>query len=237
MNAHWLNSLLSKTLFSLIGACMVISPLAVFLGNGEPTVEVVQPPAALLNIPAPATVAIDAPDSDDFVTRPLFDKSRRPFVVVEVAKPANVKKVPEPENIDDVTLSGVFVSQGTQGVIISEGEERFRVLVGEKFREWKLSSVEPRGAVFTSGVGYKKRTARLEMALLNNPSPGSKSRAARDGAPTPEEVSNDAEPQKNVEETTASSADKGRKASKSVMGRLTFEKLYGEDSPEKGEKE
>ena len=237
MNAEWLNSLLLKTLFSLVGACAVLLPLAFFLGNSEPTVEVVQPPESLLNIPAPASVAIYAPDNDDFVTRPLFDESRRPFVAVEVAKPAKVEKVPEPEKIDDVTLSGVFVSQGTQGVILSAGKERFRVLVGEEFKEWKLSSVEPRGAVFASGAGYKKRTARLEMALLNNPQPNSKSRAAQDSAPPPEDDSSDPEPQKDVEETTASSSEKGRKAPTSVMGRLTFEKLYGEDSPKKGEKE
>ena len=237
MNAEWLNSLLSKALFSLVGACAVLLPLAFFLGNSEPSVEVVQPPASLLNIPAPASVAIYAPDNDDFVTRPLFDESRRPFVAVEVAKPAKVEKVPEPEKIDDVTLSGVFVSQGTQGVIISAGKERFRVLVGEKFREWKLRSVEPRGAVFASGAGYKKRTARLEMALLNNPTPGSKSRADQNSAPATEDGSSDSEPQKDLEEAAASSADEGRKTPTSVMGRLTFEKLYGEDSPKKGEQE
>ena len=231
MNAHWLNALLSKALFSLIGACMVLSPLAIFLGNSEPSVEVVQPPASLLNVPAPATVATYAPDSDDFVTRPLFDQSRRPFVAVEIAKPAKVEKVPEPEKIDDATLSGVFVSQGTQGVIISVGKERFRVLVGEKFREWTLGSVEPRGAIFASGAGYKKRTARLEMALLNNPSPTSESRAGHDSAPISED--GDPAPDKDVEETTASNADNDRKSSKSVMGRLTFEKLYGEETPKK----
>jgi hypothetical protein len=200
-------------------------------------VEVVQPPASLLNIPAPAAVAIYAPDNDDFVTRPLFDESRRPFVAVEVAKPAKVEKVPEPEKIDDVTLSGVFVSQGTQGVIISAGMERFRVLVGEKFREWKLSNVEPRSAVFSSGAGHNTRIARLEMAQLNNPPPDSKSSAAQDSTPPPEDGGSDPEPQNDVEVTTASSAEQSRKSPTSVMGRLTFEKMYGEDSPKKGEKE
>ena len=81
------------------------------------------------------------------------------------------------QQITGATLLGVFASGDVSGVIVAEKGTRRRLVEGELLQGWELTSVEPRGAVFTAGV----RMARLDMQVLNNgPTPS----AERSASPT-----------------------------------------------------
>ena len=117
--------------------------------------------------------------STSFVNRPLFMTNRRAAEKVD-ADIAIVKQATESiavQQITGATLLGVFASGDVSGVIVAEKDTRRRLVEGELLQGWELTSVEPRGAVFTAGV----RMARLDMQVLNNgPTPS----AERSASPT-----------------------------------------------------
>ncbi|MBA4501004.1 hypothetical protein [Marinobacterium marinum] len=102
-----------------------------------------------------------------FVERPLFWESRRPYVpeaVVDVEKP--VRKGPDP--FEDYELSGVFSGDaGVAGVILLNGQERERLMLGEQLHEWELTSLTPERAIFfrISSQGYEEKTLELVRAV------------------------------------------------------------------------
>ena len=102
---------------------------------------------------------------DDFVSRPLLLEGRRPLVATTVPAPKVVKEQSSvaAKVLENVTLLGVFSSGESRGVIILEnGVDRRRMLVGEQTGDWTLWGVEPRAAVFKSGSAE----SRVEMGLI-----------------------------------------------------------------------
>jgi len=231
MNAASLESVMMRLLKYLGIALVLLLPLVLVLGQRPPSVAAVSPPADLISLAGTIEIYGDEPATDDFVTRPLLRSSRRPLIVAEEAvEPVALaaQAEPEPEKLDEAVLKGVFVSGDIQGVIIGAGKERHRILLGEKYKEWALQAVEPRAAVFVVDRAGHARSARIEMEMTTSAPSSSRNfeqeRRDRDADLAAE----------SVDEGTSST---NRKESGSVMGRLTFEKMYGEDSPKKGEKE
>ena len=117
------------------------------------------------------TLALAEPDSvgssDGFVDRPLFLTSRRPAVSpAEAPELGQSQTVYEDaaEQIEGVTLLGIFSSSDASGVIVSEkGVGHRRIFEGDQLQGWELVGVESRGAVF-SGAG---KTARLDMQVVS----------------------------------------------------------------------
>ncbi len=96
--------------------------------------------------------------------RPLFWESRRaqeaettaPVVDVEQTEASAEEKLGK---IKDVTLTGVFGSGDSAGIIyLAKGQEH-RIMVGDEINGWKLQSVDSTRAVF-SGKG---KTAELDL--------------------------------------------------------------------------
>ena len=117
------------------------------------------------------TLALAEPDSvgssDGFVDRPLFLISRRPAASLaeapELAQPQTVYE-DAAEQIEGVTLLGIFSSGDASGVIVSEkGVGHRRIFEGDQLQGWELVGVEPRGAVFSGGGGF----ARLDMQIVS----------------------------------------------------------------------
>ena len=116
------------------------------------------------------TLALGEPDtagsSDGFVTRPLFLTSRRPIVSLAVA----VRIGPTPtvyedavEQIEGVTLLGIFSSGDASGVIVSEkGVGHRRIFEGDHLQGWELVGVESGVRFFREG-----KTARLDMQIVS----------------------------------------------------------------------
>lgn len=103
-----------------------------------------------------------------FVERPLFVTDRRPAslaVTVVADTVAEMSSSTTLEEMTDVVLLGVFSSNSSSGVIVSEkGSGKRRLYEGESLQGWSLVAVEPRAALFSDGV----RTERLDMKLLSN---------------------------------------------------------------------
>jgi hypothetical protein len=97
------------------------------------------------------------------VSRPLFWQDRSAYV------PETHEEIEEPvdsrgsEAINQVKLQGVYNTGTVPGIIISYGEERRRMRLGESVEGWKFIQLLPEGAVFRSGE--EKRTLDLEHAL------------------------------------------------------------------------
>lgn len=130
-----------------------------------------------------------------FVARPLFLSNRRPGApgMSTVVEPMPVAPSDEkPGRIEDVSLLGVFSSDGVAGVIVAEkGVGPRRIFEGDTLQGWILVDVEPRAAVFSDG----DRTARVDMTLLPGlPAPTS-SREASGPARMAEGGSNAAAPE------------------------------------------
>ena len=233
MNSTSLESIMMRLLKYLSIALVILVPIILIFGQRAPSVSAVPPPADLIALAGANETYGDEPATDDFVTRPLLRASRKPLVAIdEVAESVapEVQPEPEPEKLDEAVLKGVFVSGDTQGVIIGAGPERHRILVGEKYKEWVLQSVEPRAAVFAIGRAGRVRNARIEMEIATSVTP-----ASRDTPRRGRRSGGDSSGSTDEGDNNASSGE--NKDSGSVMGRLTFEKMYGEKSPKKGDKE
>ncbi len=142
--------------------CMLIVSL------WTPDVEPIMPEQAALLDDAPALGEPDSAGSDDgFVTRPLFLTNRRPLasnaVVSEFTQPQDLSE-DVAEQIEGVTLLGIFSSDTASGVILSEkGLGQRRISEGDYLQGWELVGVESRGAVFSGGG----RIARLDMQIVS----------------------------------------------------------------------
>ena len=158
-----------------IGAVVLIS-----ISWWTPSVAPIMPGSGVLGEEGDPLVSTPTTNpSTSFVNRPLFMTNRRAAEKVD-ADIAIVKQATESiavQQITGATLLGVFASGDVSGVIVAEKGTRRRLVEGELLQGWELTSVEPRGAVFTAGV----RMARLDMQVLNNgPTPS----AERSASPT-----------------------------------------------------
>ncbi len=160
----WADKLL-KPAWAVVAAGVT---LLVIISLWTPDVEPIMPERAAL---VGDTLALGQPDSagssDGFASRPLFLGGRRPIVSLEetseLAQPQAVNE-DVAEQIEGVTLLGVFSSADASGVIVSErGVGQRRIFEGDQLQGWELIGVEPRGAVFSGGGG----TARLDMQIVS----------------------------------------------------------------------
>ena len=142
--------------------------LLVIISLWTPDVEPIMPEKTAL---VGDTLALGQPDtagsSDGFSSRPLFLGGRRPIVSLEeaseLAQPEAVNE-DSVEQIEGVTLLGIFSSADASGVIVSEkGVGQRRIFEGDQLQGWELVGVEPRGAVFSGGGGF----ARLDMQIVS----------------------------------------------------------------------
>ena len=133
-----------------------------------PDVEPIMPERAALIDDTPTPREPDSVGSSNgFVNRPLFLSSRRPVAPLEeapeLAQPETINE-DVVEQIEGVTLLGIFSSGDASGVIVSEkGEGQRRIFEGDQLQGWELVGVEPRGAVFSGGG----KTARLDMQIIS----------------------------------------------------------------------
>ena len=160
----WLERYLRVTWWMVGGCGLILCGILLW----SPTVDPVAPGEnALVNTLGVKGERLPDAGANEFVTRPLFVTARRPLVLQAgpVVETVEVSTAPTPQAnmLEDVTLHGVFSSDGSQGVILREGSNvRRRLMLGDELGEWTLAAVEPRGAVFRSGVSE----ARLSMGLL-----------------------------------------------------------------------
>lgn len=142
--------------------------LLVIISLWTPDVEPIMPERTALVDDA---LTLGQPDSagssDGFASRPLFLGGRRPIVSLEEASElAQPEEVIEDivEQIEGVTLLGIFSSGDASGVIVSEkGVGQRRIFEGDQLQGWELVGVKPRGAVFSEGG----KTARLDMQIVS----------------------------------------------------------------------
>jgi len=149
----------------LVGAVLVISR-----GVPDPL-----PPAPESLLAARLQMPGEAGDlTGAMVERPLFWRSRRPVEEVEVTVEEE-SRPRGPDPFDKASLAGVFVSGSHSGVIISLGEERSRVLVGDDVAGWQLVSLSSDSATFVrlqgGSAGRAERVLKLEHAFVAAPTP------------------------------------------------------------------
>lgn len=115
---------------------------------------------------------------NEMIQRPLFNKTRLPFVVPEspqtVVKPKNTKKQ------EQLSLSAVVITPETQMAIIEKGKKKslHRVSLGESIDGWVVESIKPHSIDIKKGnvrkileLEIKSSTA---MKAVNKRTPGLK---------------------------------------------------------------
>ena len=102
--------------------------------------------------------------ANDFVDRPLFMVNRRPLPASSSAtvSSAAVRPVVKAQQLDGLSLLGIFASGKSKGIILDEdGKSQRRLIQGEIINAWTLAEIEPRAAIFHRG----NSTTRLELAV------------------------------------------------------------------------
>ena len=169
MNAFHDRSLWADKVMKRAWAAVVAGvALLIIISLWTPDVEPIMPERAALIDDTPTPGEPDSVGSSNgFVNRPLFLSSRRPVAPLEEAPElAQLETINEDvvEQIEGVTLLGIFSSGDASGVIVSEkGVGHRRIFEGDQLQGWELVGVESRGAVF-SGAG---KTARLDMQIVS----------------------------------------------------------------------
>lgn len=102
--------------------------------------------------------------------RPLFSPERRPAMPASADTPS----VAPPDTLDNLLISGVFVTADGGGIVArSDGKVR-RFRVGDSVGDWKLASVEGKEARFErSGESRKIGVKRAPMVSLAGDNAGS----------------------------------------------------------------
>lgn len=137
------------------------------------------------NVEAPAAVAVElraeapkmppASDYADILVRPLFNESRQPEALPDIAA-AGQAQASAPLN---VSLSGIVITNGVQIALVTNNATRevTRVRVGQPLEGdqagWNLVELKPRGAVF-EGAGLGRQEIELStdtagMAMATQP--------------------------------------------------------------------
>lgn len=138
-------------------------------------------------------------NSFDFTFRPVFALTRKPAAEPdlpseeELALARAKAEVVVVENIDGVTLLGIFGSGEVTGAIIRlDNGERQRLTVGMSVKGWTLKRVEPRRVHFESATGSQ---ANLDMVFSERATVAvSESRPAVNVSTTTQSASPGAEP-------------------------------------------
>ena len=136
---------------------------AIFPSSADP----VLPREASLRVnPAQELSQVDPDLRAEIVSRPLFWATRRPLVVqseadLQAAKEAKQQQAEEKKagKIDGVKLAGIFGGGDTAGIIALSKGKKHRLVIGQEIDGWKLDSVEPTAATFSSNG----RTSQLQL--------------------------------------------------------------------------
>ena len=161
------DSLLDRALKPIWVAVAIGGMALIGISWWTPNVDPIMPGSGVLSEEGDLTTSLpETNPSTSFVDRPLFMTSRRPVDGVEAGTTIEERATESVavEQITGATLLGVFASGDVSGVIVAEKGTRRRIVEGEHLQGWELTSVEPRGAVFTDGG----RMARLDMQTLSN---------------------------------------------------------------------
>ncbi len=116
-------------------------------------------------------------DREAIVSRPLFWAERQPVDLVETPEAAAEAEKEKPEKaaprMKEVTLSGIYGSGETGGVILSVKRRQLRLAVGEEVDGWRLERVTAYSAVFTSGDARDERELLPQVIEVSSASAGS----------------------------------------------------------------
>ena len=146
-----------------VAACLVMLSVNALV---TPSVEPIYPAELDISSEIAGSETDGRVQPQDFITRPVFQWSRRPTVAV-VVEQAMPEPVPEPpaETLDGAALLGVFASGGVGGAILKlEDGTRLRLYTGESVNGWELTETALRSAVFVASSGA---TSRLELAVAS----------------------------------------------------------------------
>lgn len=136
---------LIKILLVLLVAAALVGA-ALVLGTDRPA-PLAMAPSALQADSLRITPLLDR-QSNDLVYRPLFWAGRRPLE--EPSREVIVEPQQTASSLQGARLLGVFSSGGQSGGILSLGNERRRVLVGDSVEGWELASINAGQAIFES---------------------------------------------------------------------------------------
>ena len=109
---------------------------------------------------------IDPEMRSEIASRPLFWATRRPLedeaeVAAKSAEDAKKQQAEEKKagKIDGAKLAGVFGGEDAAGIIALSKGKKHRLVIGQEINGWKLESVEPTAATFSSNG----RTSQLQL--------------------------------------------------------------------------
>lgn len=150
---------------------LVLSSLYIALTGLPPAIKPARDLFAPISIAETLAASSMAPDSRDFVFRPLLVPSRRNPVGL---KPADAEAPSEGEtpdqsvsveSIDGIKLLGIFNSGEVSGVFVRlEKGSRRRVDLGEALKDWELIAVSTRHALWESETGER---VTLDLGFSN----------------------------------------------------------------------
>ena len=123
-----------------------------------------------------------AAETDAFVRRPLFAKTRRPPPQPK-PQPESQPEVVEAEPIEGVELVGIFGSGDVAGAILRlEDGVRMRLKLGERVKGWRLDGIDTRKASLVSSNGRERSVLEMKFAEIK-PLPIQKVRSKRSAEP------------------------------------------------------
>ena len=149
-----------------LAAVLLLSALLVWLALGLLRLLVEAGPEPLL--PADDSLAVQAlalepplasADAAAILQRPLFWEGRRPLALRPAAVPSQELAIKQ--NLDGVTLHGVFGTGDSLGLIVSVNGAQSRVIKGGSVKGWKFTEYLDGTAEFERGG----RKATLPLAL------------------------------------------------------------------------
>lgn len=112
----------------------------------------------------PPLPGVSSADTSQFIAmldRPLFSATRRP---PPPPPPPQPEEAPPVDNLSSARLSGVFVGEGTGGIILQIAGKFRRARLNEAVDGWTLKSIQGRDVTFTKGG--QRRVLQLPRAAL-----------------------------------------------------------------------
>lgn len=101
------------------------------------------------SIPAENPLAIRQPPISayaDLTARPIFFKSRKPYAPPARIAPAVAAPVPPPPPVPQLTVTGVFLGEGTKrAFIVTQGGPGAWLTTGDTVAGWQLEQIDAKG--------------------------------------------------------------------------------------------
>lgn len=168
MSFGWVDLVMTRVLVWGWSACIITWGLAWLAGSRGVDVGAVQPLDSLFTVEGVDLADGSArPATGDFLSRPLFDSSRRP--PVDGDEPSAEMDVPKSEvnGLEGVELLGLYGSGEVRGALLLTEKGTTRVMIGESFGVWKLLELKERQAVFGRASSGDLITTSLEMPVAS----------------------------------------------------------------------